>query len=388
MRIAVVVGALALGIVAGCGSSKPDTGAHGGSGGGSSAFDCGLPPVPLEDSCGALARAECRRWDRCNQLAHASLGACVLDLEARCVKDWLKAPLAAGKVRYDGEAYACCWDDIAEKSSCLYDVPRLRAERAACTGYVIKLDPPGSKCEGPTCRGGSCRIDDRCPGVCVLYAKKGEPCTNGCEPGTLCDTGYDGATETCFGIAAAGEACGYAPTLAFCDSGSWCDAPDGSATGVCKPLPGLGEPCVSATRTCDGTTICRLDGKCGELGAVDDNCYHDWQCLPELYCTGSASKLGKCTLRAPDGGPCDTAFDNCAFPASCSKESGTCVLTHPGLGDPCDPAQGRYCGTGYCAADGRCAPGKAKGEICTAGAGECAGACGRFGLCRDTCALE
>jgi hypothetical protein len=140
-----------------------------------------------------------------------------------------------------------------------------------------------------------------------------------CDDSTCLDAG---ATRTCSGPHAIGEACGTSVGV-DCQAGAYCD---NALAGTCKARRGLNEPC--------GTT--------------------DGRCLEETYCALSTATQGSCKPSSKIGEACPTlTIDGgvgayavpCVTGARCANTPGptdgstqrTCVAAPASIGEACDP---------------------------------------------------
>jgi hypothetical protein len=224
-----------------------------------------------------------------------------------------KASIAAGRLAYDAEAAARCFQAVraalcpappfADPSCAAIFVGQVASGGACASAADCRT---GTACRMPVCANGCClgMCQAAGPPITVTPAPLGAPCQNhsDCaadaycdasdhcaqmpsEPGAPClfgcttgDLHCDPTTLRCVRYADLGAACATTPcnpSYAFCD-------------GVCKARPGLGGACDDVRRCVGGT-----------------------RCVGEL-----------CAARAGVGAPCATS-DDCDY--ACDPSAGMCV---------------------------------------------------------------
>jgi hypothetical protein len=230
--------------------------------------------------------------------------------------------IAAGRLRYDGEAAATCLgagrDAICSglpftDASCARVFVGLVPEGGHCTGAHDCAG--GASCDGP-CNAGCC--DGTCgapvtPSPAPVLSPIGGPCTSHpdcvptayCERDGTCHALPDAAGEHClFGCTygdlycdVSSETClAYAAIGAACDAAHPCVPGDSFCgdDGSCHPRPGAGEACDTMARLCVPATTCQA-GVCQPRGTTGAPCAADAECDVA----------------------CDTAAGVCAAYASC-----------------------------------------------------------------------
>ena len=243
-----------------------------------------------------------------------------------------------GKVKYDGEALAQCYETIGSFSCDRTDENGRRLTSQSCYDAIKGTVGAGGQCAlDQECKSRTCDVpscpDACCQGTCVGDAPPPFPVPAGgvcqsssdCADGTYCTNSVctalkmAGATCTsnsecgyglgCSGIAAArvckmlpklGEAC---PEGSCRDEGTYCDA-----TMTCKALGLPGDACAtgrdcSSYYTCDATMHCALGPKIGEACATGLRCSQ-----PDTWCDTAGTMT--CKARQADGAAC-TANNQC-----------------------------------------------------------------------------
>lgn len=294
LRLRTIVIAASMGLVTACG------------GGGSTS---------LSDLSDAYRSAMCDYYVRCGVVESQALCEQLLGgLETA----ELEAAVAAGKVKYDGDAAGECLDAIGGRS-CNPGDENARVAPAACDNMIKGTVADGGQCfNSGECVSGSCTLTDCtdacCPGTCdptVAEAAIGASCaTADCVDGAFCN-----AQNTCEALKASGATCTSSSECAY---GTRCLG----TPQTCQAPPAKGAACVvtNGTPTC-GTTglVCDASMKCvGYLftGATCDPAAD--LCAPYLTCdettmkcTGEPAIGEACTFGCQRGAYCDTTTMKC-----------------------------------------------------------------------------
>lgn len=132
-------------------------------------------------------------------------------------------------------------------------------------------------------------------GTCEPLASLGQPCTDNCVAGTVCNTATSNPTCQTVILGAAGATCnGLAEG---CGPGLYCASP----SFTCTPLPAADQPCTANAQcafpaTCVGVT-------CASPGGAGAACDTDTDCVAGLGCSEQTSTCGAVTW-ASGGQPC------------------------------------------------------------------------------------
>jgi hypothetical protein len=262
--------------------------------------------------------------------------------------EYLRTAVDAGRIEFDSDAAARCFDAIRGRGC----EDRYPEEEPACAGVLRgRMGRNGPCMDSTECAGDAiCGFDPSCSEQCCVGACRvlaaplalGEPCggsSTPCVEEGFCDN--SSATPTCVARVKAGGDCSLGQS---CDESSSCDGSKCRARKMVK----AGERCDEPGVRCTEPAICVYEGGdashcriAPQLGAP---------CDPEgIACArfdtrcDEASKL--CTLLPSAGAGC-TNFD-CAEYATCQSRDGgggpfTCVHK-ASAGEPCgyDQASGR-----------------------------------------------
>jgi hypothetical protein len=262
----------------------------------------------VEDYPRELEQAICEWQHACHVYERRSDCADALAIDSDPSFDYVRSAVAAGRIEYDGEAAASCFDAIRERN-CEVREP---AEEPSCAAAL----------RGRMGRNGPCMVSAECAegGVCGFDPSCSEQCCVG-----ACRVQADPLEI--------GAACGG--SLGCVDEG-YCGVDPGGAM-VCLPRVAvggdcsLGQSCAEAA-VCEGVT-CRAVKTVKEGAQCDDylvNCESPARCVYE----GDAGQY--CRVAPQLGAPCDPNGIGCArFDTFCDEASKRCVL-RPGPGAGCD----------------------------------------------------
>jgi hypothetical protein len=249
---------------------------------------CGGGSTSYEDYQRQLSEARCEYFLRCGTVS--SIADCHVIQDVFFTTASLDAAVAAGKVRYDGEAGHACLDAYAA-ASC-DRTQQSPDDYAACSdafqgtlaiGEACGFD---GECVSDHCVAPSCP-DACCQGTCStprVLPGEGQPCTSLCDGDLFC-----GVDSLCHAPLPEGAACDGA---SICDYAFYCKLTT-TSSGVCTLYPQRGE-------ACSGTCALAAD-----------------------YCLG-----GVCTKAGVGGEPCGPA-DECAYGYGCDMSTGLCALSPP-----------------------------------------------------------
>jgi hypothetical protein len=259
--------------------------------------------VPL-DAAGEKFRDEyCRYLARCGLVPSES--ACH-DLNIGIsfnVDESLQAAIDAGKVKYDGEALARCYERIGSFSCDRTDENGRQLTSSDCFNAIQGTVGAGGQCAlDAECKSRECMVPDCpdacCQGTCVGDAPPAYPVAAGgtCETSSDCENGTYCANSVCSPLKAAGATC---IGNAECDYGLGC-AGQGTMR-VCKVLPKIGEACPDGAcrddgTYCDSTMMCRTVGLPGAACMSQRDCSSYYMCDATMQCA-QGPKLGEaCSL--------------------------------------------------------------------------------------------
>lgn len=286
--------------------------------------------LALDDVDAALLAAECTHGVRCGEFE--TRDDCPV-LGYPRVSPSVRAGIAIGAIRYDGDAAAACAVAIGE-ASCEQRRPypspcyaMLRGTRASGEACGLSEECGSGSCEQPAC------AQACCPGTCgpmTIVAALGESCAAAqCPDGAFCNE-----ASVCEVMRPAGGTCRDDRDCAY---GTLCDA-----THTCVALPAAGDACVAWY---PGTTICGTDGmRCNTL---------------TLHC--EAVRVA--------GAACMLGENICGNQLTCDEASGRCIEL-PSLGEPCQSScQGMAICDGPILAMpvGTCVPLQPNGAACIVG---------------------
>lgn len=261
----------------------------------------------LEDYPRELEEAICEWQQGCHLYERRSdcIDALAIDRDVKF--DYLVEAVAAGRIEYDREAAADCFDAIRERDCVNTDPGEEPACKAALRGRMGRNGPCMLSAE--CAEGGVCGFDPSCSEQCCVGACRvradplelGEACGGSieCAEGGYC--GFDpGGAQVCLARVKVGGDCSIGQT---CAEGSDCDGAVCRATTVAKE----GE-------RCDGRAICE----------------------PSAYCVFEGGETPVCRIPPQLGAPCDPQGIGCArFDTVCDEASRLCVLLPvPGAGCP------------------------------------------------------
>jgi hypothetical protein len=245
----------------------------------------------------------------------------------------LMAEVAAGIVKYDGEAANICVQAMERQTSqCKQSQQGRTTLPPACDNMFV----------GTVANGAACVNDEECvSGACDRSA-----CTDACCAGT-CVVDGSGA-----GTVPAGIACA---TNDDCVSGTYCATSE--AASVCTAQLDAGQTCDDNTQCVLGTAcIMTPDSNgalvCAEPPTTGQPCAAPGVCdSPKDFCDLASLT---CQPRLVVGAPCDPAAAGCVAYAYCGA-GGTCVARGT-VGAACDPPPavstclaGLLCDGGACA---------------------------------------
>ena len=355
MRRAVVISALAAGILGGCG------------------------PSSYGEFRNQLASRWCDYEVRCGRVGVHDLASCAppAALLSTIPTFDVENEIGSHRLQFHPDNASWCLDAV-KKLPC--DDAQAAADLARrCHGIVTAAAPTGATCfADEECVGGACvRAGDGCSGTCVPWAPPGSACVpSGGAPDVTCDP----TVHYCDGVCkhkgkrgaacsddsqclfdwvcvdgkcadpprlAAGDVCGtQSPPCKdglYCDetgtcaarktSGEACTRVDACADGLvcvggtCGPWLDAGQACMPAMPSgCPATETC-TNGACAS-GALPHGphqaCKADGDCASGLYCNGFSCEyqrgaLGPCTADAgcQSGLSCDAATQTCRLPVSC-----------------------------------------------------------------------
>lgn len=321
----------------------------------------GPDPLPTEvtlpELCDALARAECERLDRCEQLyAPWTIETCqVWQRESKCsalAGQYAKVE-SLGHIKYAPKQAAVCRDAIAA-GECSFGFERDLWSESACVTVVEGLGVEGSECTLPqSCADGLvCDASSRvCPGICRLLKQNNESCGGDerCVDGLFCSV----TARVCRVAVSIGSPCELSSQGNSCVDGSFCDA--SVLTGnTCVLSRGRNTGCSSPYECASGLSCIRNLCSGGKVG---DTCFSDANCDLGLSCNSS----GRCAVPASEGGSCSDSVP-CVAGLSClTAEMTSSCSPRPVLGESC--AESQACLIGRCA-DGTCIDAVADGGVC------------------------
>jgi hypothetical protein len=251
--------------------------------------------IAFEDFDDERRRATCDYYVRCG--AFGTSGECEMYFERFGVDNpSLQSAIAAGKVRYDGDAAQDCVDALAGLDCKFAD--QAADALAVCDDVLIGTGKIGAACAfDRECATDRCVVPDCeeacCQGTCQeprVRPGVDEPCTTVCAGDLFC--GFDQLCHTPLG---AGEPCnGYT----VCAQPLYCS----SAAGACSARPTRGQPC-------DGFCAAEGDvctgGVCAEAAVGGDPCTVDDDCSPFYKCEVTARcELPPAPVTNPNGTPC------------------------------------------------------------------------------------
>lgn len=269
------------------------------------------------------------------------------------VDESLQAAIDAGKVKYDGEALARCYEAIGGFSCDRTDENGRRLTSQSCYDAVKGTVGAGGQCAlDAECKSRVCDVppcpDACCQGTCIGDTPPpfGVPLGGPCESSNDCDNGTYCASNVCTALKAAGSTC---VGNAECDYGLGCA---GAATArVCKVLPKLGEACPDGAcrddgTYCDSTMTCKALGLPGDPCATQRDCSNYYTCDATLHCA-QGPKIGESCMT---GGRCSQAGAWCdaAGSMTCKEpqaDGAACTQNNQCTSNYCDNpmAGGRTC---------------------------------------------
>lgn len=214
----------------------------------------------------------------------------------------IEAAIDAGKLKYDGEAAADCFDALGS---------------ASCTRSANHIDACDKIFAGTIADGGTCAFDEECvsqscnvpdctmaccTGTCVPERPVpaiGQPCTFECVEGAYC-----GSDSTCQATLPKGAAC---DDQLACNEGLYCAGSSTTTAGTCTELPTTGEACTTACAAigdrCSAGT-CKPVGLLGETCASDSDCSFFYVCDDTMKCAEEPEDP-----RMPNGSACTSSTD-------------------------------------------------------------------------------
>jgi hypothetical protein len=232
----------------------------------------------------------------------------------------LKAAVDLGKVKYDGEAAADCFDSVGD-ASCAQDAQ----DPGACDSIFHGTVADGGMCAFDLeCVSQNCNVSDCtmacCPGTCAPTQPVpgiGQACTFDCVKGAYC-----AEDSTCKAVGPKGSAC---DTDIACASGLYCAGDTGTTSGTCTEAPKRGEAC---TDTCANIGDYCKDGICKAVGLLGDACTSDDDCSYYYECDGTHCITPMFDPQMPNGSACQSSLDCqshycgndslCADPPTCT----------------------------------------------------------------------
>jgi hypothetical protein len=259
------------------------------------------------------------------------------------VDDSLEAAIEAGKVKYDGEALARCYERIGSFSCDRTDENGRQLTSNDCYNAIQGTVGAGGQCAlDAECKSRDCMVPDCpdacCQGTCVGDApppypvKAGETCetSSDCENGTYC------ANSVCTALKPAGSTC---IGNTECDYGLGC-----AGTGtmrVCKVLPKVGEACPDGTCRddglyCDATMTCKAVGLPGHTCMTQRDCSNYYSCDAAM----------QCALGPKIGEACGTG-NRCSQPGAWCDSAGTMTCREP-QADGAACTSNSQCASNFC----------------------------------------
>jgi hypothetical protein len=221
--------------------------------------------------------------------------------------DYLRTSVAAGRIEYDGDAAADCFDAIRERGCEVREPEEEPSCAAALRGRMGRNGPCMDSAE--CAEGGVCGFDPGCFEQCCVGACRVRP-----DP------------------LAIGAPCGGGIA---CVEGAYCGVDPGGAQ-VCVPLVAVGGDCslgqgCAESSVCDGAVCRKL-----ELAQVGERCDGFVECAEPARCTYEGDRGQFCRIAPQLGAPCDPQGIGCArFDTTCDPVSKLCVLL-PTPGAGCD----------------------------------------------------
>ncbi|MBL8604474.1 MAG: hypothetical protein JNK72_21285 [Myxococcales bacterium] len=361
-----VLGAVALGLMLGCGDTT------GGGGGGA---------LTIADFPARYYAAICGQFFRCPQGGDSGLVVALLGDEARCVSMIpnlagpqiadLVAAVNRGTVRFDGAAAARCLSQVS--SSCMaLEGDGVTECRSAFTGTLAA----GAGCwRNEECSTGNyCDHGDAaariCPGMCRAVVAAGGACSS---------------DRQCAGWSTGAEACLNSRCVAVTQGPT---AQVGQACGTSDASPSVHTACAAGLACVNRT--------CQTPAAAGAPCSDSIVCAPGLVCAGNGGTMRNCQspsnlITSTAGGACRPGGQQ---PPICNPlqrlacgDSNTCMTVGDGsagsrcigsadFGSPCNA--GLYCErtTNLCTAQ------RATGAECTSGR-QCASGDCQSGRCLE-----
>ena len=257
--------------------------------------------VDIEDYNNDLVDADCDYLVRCGLFS--STESCKNTFGELLIDDpSVKAAVDAGKLKYDGDAAADCFDALGS-ASCNRDSNNI----AACDKIFAGKVADGGACAfDEECVSTNCNVPDCtmacCTGTCVAEDPLpgiGQPCTFECVDGAYC-----GSDSTCQATLPKGAACDDAFA---CDDGLYCAGNAGTTAGTCTAYPKTGEACTTSCAAigdrCNGG-ICKPVGLIGDACTSDTDCSFFYECDATMHCAEQPEDP-----RMPNGSMCSGSTD-------------------------------------------------------------------------------
>ena len=301
--------------------------------------------LPIDQAAAAFKRAFCDYAVRCGQFPDATtcIGAS-LGFNLRVDPSEIAA-IGAGKVIYDGNKAAQCYDAYGARS-CDRTSQDARAFPAVCNEAIRGTVAGNAACAvASECVSGNCNVPTCtmacCMGTCVGDTPPvrdvaiGQSCAGNvaasCATGAYCD----GATVLCAALKPGG---------ATCTSSNECGyelSCVGTTTRTCTALPQLGQACPDGQCRDDGT-YCNATMVCAKVGLPSDpcatgrDCSTYYTCDATSHCARGPAIGGACSATArcfDDGTLCDATAMTCA---ALHVDGGACTSNSQCLNNFCD----------------------------------------------------
>ena len=299
-----------------------------------SVVGCGDDGVPLDDLPEKFRSEYCRYLARCGVVPSQSVCEGLNIGLGLSVDPSLEAAIDAGKVKYDGNLVASCYEQLGSASCDRTDEKGRMFGGADCAGAIKGTVGGGGECAlDAECKSRECDVPDCpdacCQGTCVgdeaprLPRQLGESCesSNDCASGSYC------SAAVCAALKPAGSMCIQTGECAY---GLGC----AGQPRVCKVLPTAGEPCPDGQCRDEGTycaapgMICAKVGLPGDACTTRADCSQFYSCDATMHCSEGAHEGQACnamTRCADLGNFCDTTAMICKPPqpigAACTSDT-------------------------------------------------------------------
>ena len=319
-------------------------------------------PLSVDAFIRAIGRLNCEVNARCGSISRSSEASCEAALETSLEHypgPYLPAEaIAAGRVRFDGDAARRCLDAI-ESVTCGFD--GLEALTEACADVAVGLVAVGGTCfspgecvEGAWCDQGELNPAG-CEGTCVEYAATGDPCdlyrpcsdADYCLHATARCTPRAGLDEPCL----RNEPCRVdLHCIGHRDAEEWETPPTPEVAGTCRPRGASGDPCIEYLigTSCQPDLYCDESGErpvCAHRKGTGEACQDYDTCGDGLTCMGwkaegretASGTAGKCAPFLDEGEPCDPSAMVPGCPGRTLCNGGRCEPIERSLGESCSP---------------------------------------------------